>query len=145
MVLAAVALLFFFIRPNLASPQGRIKAGSKLFVTPMTRNLDAFIVAEMEKQKLPLTVVLTQQDADYVLTGFSQAAGTSWVDDVAATIFGGKDKYEASIKMVSADGKSLVWSGEAGDRTILFGVFHRGGQRKVAQRLVKEMRAAVID
>jgi TolB-like protein len=126
-----------------ASPQSLIPSGSRIFVTPMDRNLDAFIIAEIQKQDVPVKVVLKQEDAQYVLTGFSQATGSNWADEVAGTIFGGKDKYEASIKMVSADGKTLVWAGEAGDRSLVFGAFHRGGQRKVAERIVKEMRSAI--
>jgi len=121
-----------------------IPRGAKLFVTPMDKNLDSFIVAEIEKQKLPVQVVLKQEEAQYVLTGFSQITGSHWAEQVATSIFGGKDKYEASVKMVTADGKSLVWAGEAGDRSILFGAFRRGGQRKVAGRIVKQMKEALF-
>ena len=54
-------------------------------------------------------------------------------------IFGGKDKYEAECKLVSADGKTLIWAAEAGDRSLLFGAFKRGGQRKLAERLATRM------
>ncbi len=124
--------------------QSSIPRGAKLFITPMDKNLDSFIVAEIDKQKLPVQVVLKQEEAQYVLTGFSQTTGSHWAEQVAASIFGGKDKYEASVKMVTADGKSLVWAGEAGDRSILFGEFRRGGQRKVAQRIVKQMKEALF-
>lgn len=137
--LPALALLFC---ATLAAQQ-KIAPGSKVFITPMDRNLDSFIVAEIQKQKLPVEVVLQQPHAQYILTGFSQITGSHWAEQVATSIFGGKDKYEASVKMVSADGTRLIWAGEAGDRSILFGAFRRGGQRKVASRIVKEMRQVI--
>ena len=121
--------------------QTNVPAGARVFITPMDKNLDSFITTEIQKQKVPLTVALKQEDAQYVITGFSQMTGSTWADQVASTIFGGKDKFEASIKMVSADGKTLVWSGEAGDRSAIpiVGGFRRGGQRKIAERIVKQI------
>jgi hypothetical protein len=121
-----------------------VAPGSTVFVTAMDKNLDSFIVAEFQKQKVPCTLVLKQDEAQYVITGFSQMTGTHWAEQVAATVFGGKDKYEASIKMVTADGKTLVWSGEAGDRSLIFGGLRRGGQRKVAERIVKDLKTELF-
>ena len=52
----------------------------------------------------------------------------------------GKDKFEANVQLVSVKEKKLVWSAEAGDRSVLLGAFRRGGQRKIAERIVKEMK-----
>ena len=89
---------------------------------------------------MPVHVVLKQEEAQFDITGFSQMTGSHWAEQVATSVFGGKDKNEASTKMVTADGKTFVWAGEAGDRSVLFGGFKRGGQRKVAERIVKQMR-----
>jgi hypothetical protein len=48
------------------------------------------------------------------------------------------------VKLVTADGKRLIWAGEAGDRSLLFGALRRGGQRKIAERLVKQMRETLF-
>ncbi|MFN0171532.1 MAG: hypothetical protein ACKV22_34375 [Bryobacteraceae bacterium] len=134
----SVALIF--LACVVLTAETKLPAGAKIFITPMEKNLDSFIVAEIQKQKLPLQVVLSQKEAEYVITGFSQITGSHWAEQVATSVFGGKDKFEASVKMVSADGKTLVWAGEAGDRSILFGAFRKGGQRKVAERLVRQIR-----
>jgi hypothetical protein len=34
----------------------------------------------------------------------------------------------------------MIWAGEAGDRSLWWGGIKRGGQRKVADRIVKEMK-----
>jgi len=121
-----------------------VPKGAKIFITPMEKNLDGFITAELQKQQVPLQVVLKQDEAQVVLTGFSQMTGSHWAEQVATAIFGGKDRYEAECKLVSADGKTLLWSGEAGDRSIFLGSFRRGGQRKIAERIVKQMKAALF-
>jgi hypothetical protein len=107
-----------------------IPRGSRVFITPMEKNLDGFITAEMQRQKLPIEVVLKQEDAQYVLTGLSQMTGSHWAEQVATSIFGGKDKYEAECKLVTTDGKSLIWAGEAGDRSLVFGALRRGGRAR---------------
>ena len=83
-------------------------------------------------------------DADYVLTGVSQKAGSAWYDVIAGGVIAGKDKIEANVQLVSVKEKKLVWSGEAGDRSILFGALRRGGQRKVAERIVKAMKEEIF-
>jgi len=35
--------------------------------------------------------------------------------------------------------KQMVWAGEAGDRSLCWGGLKRGGQRKVAVRIVEQM------
>jgi hypothetical protein len=37
----------------------------------------------------------------------------------------------------------ILWSDEAGDRSLMFSVMRRGGERKVAERLVEKLRKAV--
>ena len=52
--------------------------GAKVFIAPMDGNLDGFIAAEMVKRKLPLVVVTTEGEADYVLSGASIKADSAW-------------------------------------------------------------------
>jgi hypothetical protein len=37
----------------------------------------------------------------------------------------------------------VLWSDEAGDRSLFFNVAKRGGQRKVADRLVSDLKKAI--
>jgi hypothetical protein len=34
----------------------------------------------------------------------------------------------------------MVWAGEAGDRSLWYGGWKRGGERKVAERIVRQMK-----
>jgi hypothetical protein len=136
-LLLSLALLMHGQDPN-------VPPGSKIFIAKMEGGLDGFIPPEIRRQKVPLTVVLDDKDADYVLTGVSQKAGSAWYDVIAGGVIAGKDKIEANVQLVSVKEKKLVWSGEAGDRSILFGALRRGGQRKVAERIVKAMKEEIF-
>ena len=113
-----------------------VPRGSKRFVAPMEGNLQGFIAAEILKKKMPLVVVTDEKDADFVLTGASIKADDKWYN----TIFGGKDKNEGNVQLISVKDRQMVWAGEAGDRSLWWGGMRRGGERKVADRIVKQMR-----
>jgi hypothetical protein len=113
-----------------------VPKGSKWFISPMEGNLDGFISSEIIKQKIPVTVVTDEKDADFVLAGASVKADDKWYH----VVFGGKDKNEGNIRLLSVKDKTMVWAGEAGDRSLMWGGLRRGGERKVADRLVKRMK-----
>jgi hypothetical protein len=113
-----------------------ISKGSKWFISPMDGNLDGFISSEIIKQKIPVTVVTDEKDADFVLAGASVKADDKWYH----VVFGGKDKNEGSVRLLNVKDKTMVWAGEAGDRSLIWGGFRRGGERKVADRIVKHMK-----
>ena len=102
----------------------------------MEGNLHGFIAPEIVKKKVPLIVVTDDKEADYVLTGGSIRGDDKWYH----TIFGGKDKNEGNVQLIDVKHRQLVWAGEAGDRSLWWSWFRRGGQRKVADRLVKKLK-----
>jgi hypothetical protein len=118
-----------------------IPKNSKIFIAPMQGNLDGFIAAEIIKQKLPLKVTTEEQGAEYILTGMSLKADDKWYH----VVFGGKDKNEGNVRLLSVSDKTMVWAGEAGDRSMWYGGWKRGGQRKVAQRIVKNMKHELFE
>jgi hypothetical protein len=113
-----------------------VPTGAKIFITPMEGQLDGFIAPEIIKQKLPISVVLSENEADFVLVGASIKADDKWYH----VAFGGKDKNEGNVRLLNVKEKSMVWAGEAGDRSLIYGGFKRGGERKVAERIVKQMK-----
>jgi hypothetical protein len=117
-----------------AHPQPPV-AGSRVFVAPMEGNLDGFISAEILKQKLPLVVVTSDAQADLVMTGLNLKQDDHWYN----AAWGGKDKNEGSVKLIGVHNKAVIWAGDAGDRSLLFSFYRRGGLSKVAERLVKQM------
>jgi hypothetical protein len=98
--------------------------------------LHGFIAPEIVKQKLPLVVTTDEAMADYILTGGSLRADDKWYH----VVFNGKDKNEGNVQLVNVKAKQVVWAGEAGDRSLWWGSIRRGGERKVADRIVHQMK-----
>jgi hypothetical protein len=107
-----------------AQNQGALPPGSKLFIANMAGGLDGFISPEIRKQKVPLSIVIDEKDADYVLMGASHHAGGQGV--------------EAHVQIVRVKDKTIVWSEVSEDKPSMF----RGpaGLRKIAERLVRSMK-----
>jgi hypothetical protein len=119
-----------------ASSRAQVPPESKIFIAPMQGDLHPFLAAEIIKKKLPVIVVTEEKDAEFILTGASIKGDDKWYH----TVFGGKDKNEGSVQLISVKDKTLVWAGEAGDRSMLWGGLKRGGQRKVADRIISKMK-----
>lgn len=114
----------------------KIPAGSRIFMAAMEGGLDGFIAPEMIKKHSALKVVTDEQDADYVPAGASSKAD----DKCYHTVFGGKDKNEGNVRLLSVKDKSVVWAGETGDRSMWYGGRKGGGERKIADRIVSRMK-----
>jgi hypothetical protein len=111
-------------------------AGAKIYIAPMKGNLHPFIATEIVKKKLPVVVVTDKKKADYILAGSFLKGEGKWYH----TAFGVTNKNEGSIQLVNLKNKTLVWAGGAGDRSMILGGWSRGGQSKVAGRIVNKMK-----
>ena len=120
----------------LANAQVELPKGAKVFIAPMKGSLDGFIASEIVKKKVPMVVVTEEAQADYILTGASLKADDHWYN----TVFGGKDKNEGNVRLLDVKSKRMIWAGEAGDRSLWAGGFKRGGERKIADRIVGQMK-----
>lgn len=132
----ALALSLFSIIALAQKTEPKVPAGSKVFISKMENDLDGFITTEIIKKKLPITIVTDDTQADFILVGASIKGDDKWYHSV----FGGKDKNEGNVRLLSSKDKTVVWAGEAGDRSLMWGSFRRGGQRKVADRIVSKMK-----
>ena|ERR1700677_558748 len=122
-----------------------LKSVHKIFIDRMPNDLDQYLRAEFVKQlKGKITIVLDEKDADGVLTGVSEEEkGTG--AKITGRYLGLHDIATGTVSLVDKDRKNLLWSDEAGDRSLLFGVMKRGGERKVAERLVNKFKKAAGD
>ena len=116
--------------------ESTIPKQSKIYIAPMEGGLDGFLAPEFVKKKLPVIVVTEESAADYVLVGASKRGDDKWYHSV----WGGKDKNEGAVRLIDVHSKQMVWAGEAGDRSMWLGNWSRGGQRKLADRIAKQMR-----
>lgn len=121
-------------------PLSQIKS---LYVAQMPNDLDQYIRAEVTKQfQGKMAVTLKKEDADAMLAGTSDLKkGTGAA--ITGRWLGLHDNATGSVSLVAKDDNTILWSSEAGDRSLWWGALARGGQRKVASRLVHNLKAAM--
>ena len=134
-VLAILALAFTqAVAQNKVDPPSL--SGAKIFIEPMPGDLHPFIAAEIVKKKLPVVVVTERKNAEYILAGSFIKSD----DKRNRTALGVTDKNQGSVQLVNLKDKTLVWAGEADDRSLFLGGWSRGGQSKVADRIINKMK-----
>jgi len=138
---AAIALASLLF--GQAAPAPTLKGVQKIYIEKTPNDLDQYIQAEIAKKlKGRLTVVLKAEDADAIMTGVGEhKTGTGAA--VTGRMLGLHDTATAAVSIVDKSRQTILWTSEAGDRSLLFGVFTRGGPRKVASRLVKSLNKAL--
>ncbi len=121
-----------------------VPKNATVFIVPMEGDMDKFLAAEIIKQKLPIRVSLSEEKADYIIVGNSikKDGSNKWYHYFSGTA-GLKDSVQASISLVEKKTESVVWAGNAGDRSIWWGALARGGERKASLRLVKALKKAL--
>jgi hypothetical protein len=142
--MVCVLLLLVLSFPVLAQEAlPHLSAIKKIYIEKMDNDLDQYLRAEFVKQMSgKVTIVLRAEDADAILAGVSEEnKGTG--AKVTGRYLGLHDIATGTVSLLDKEGKVLLWSDEAGDRSLLFGVMRRGGQRKVADRLVKKLKKAM--
>lgn len=137
------ALLFGLAVVALGQNSQSLKSVKKIYIDKMPNDLDQYLRAEIVKQfKGSITVVLDRKDSDAILTGVDEEEkGTG--AKITGRYLGLHDVATGTISLLDKEGKTLLWSDEAGDRSLLFGVMKRGGQRKVADRLIGKLKKAM--
>jgi len=120
-----------------------LRSVHKVFIEKLPNDLDQYLRAEFSKQmRGRVIVVLDEKDADGILLGVSEEEkGTG--AKITGRYLHLHDVATASLSMVDKDRKVILWSDEAGDRSLVWGTLARGGERKVADRLVKKLKKAM--
>ncbi len=134
-----------FLQPicSLAQTQAILHDIKKIYIEKMPNDLDQYLRAEIAKQfKGKVIVVLDKNEADGILTGIDEEK-TGTGAQITGRYLGLHDNATGTISMLDKEGKTILWTDEAGDRSLLFGVMKRGGQRKVADRLVAKLKKAM--
>ena len=136
LVLAAISGALVAQAPDLRSVH-------KVFIEKMPNDLDQYLRAEFVKQfKGKVIVVLKKEDADGIITGIDdEQKGTA--AKITGRYLGLHDTVNGTISLLDKTESAILWSDEAGDRNLFFGIAHRGGQRKVADRLVSKLKKAM--
>ena len=123
-IFRTVSLLALCLVPVSASP------GAKLYVAPMEWNLDQFVSDEIRRQGLPVELVGTEDQADFVMTSLYQKLGSHLI---------APGNY-IQVRITDAEDGSTVWANEVNDFAVFFGRLRRHGPRKAAEAIVKKLR-----
>jgi hypothetical protein len=122
-----------------------LKSVRRIFIEPMPGDLDQYISAEITKElKGRVVVVLDKANADAIMRGVGEnknGVGSA----ITGRYLGLHDNSTASITMIDQAETVVLWASEAGDRSLMWGALARGGQRKVADRLVNNLKKALSE
>ncbi len=139
-----LALLFLLAAAALAKEKKTpIPNGISLCVAPMAGNLDGYLMGEMSKQQVPVTIVSAVPTAAdptkfacdpaksfFTMFGTEDGEGKSFS---ARSMFGlrlhYRDEKQASVKLVRNSDSTVVWAGDS----------DRGETKKVAEHIVNQM------
>lgn len=144
-VLTLIASSFVILGASAMAQEDAVTLRSvrRIYVDKMDNDLDQYIRAEIEKQfKGSIQVVLKPELADAMMAGVSEHQSGARAA-VTGRWLGLHDTATGSVSLLDKTGTVVLWSGEAGDRSILWGAMKRGGPRKVANRLVNNLKKAI--
>jgi len=123
--------------------QQNLRAVHKVFVDPMDHNLDKYIKEEIPRQmKERIVIVVNKDDADAILTGIDEQQ-TGAGNKITGRYLGLHNVATGTLSLLDKEGKILLWSDDAGDQALMFTALKKGGQRKVAKRLVGKLLKAM--
>ena len=140
-ILAAITLSLSFCLFGQDAPA--LKSIHKIYIEKMPNDLDQYLRAEIAKQfKGKVIVVLKKEDADGVMTGINEEQKGA-AAKITGRYLGLHDTVNGTVSLLDKTESTILWSDEAGDRNLVFGILHRGGQRKVADRLIGKLKKAM--
>ena len=86
----------------------KIKAGSRIFISPMEGGFENFIAAGIQKKQVPVIVVIDRSKADYEVSGISDTEKAGWAKML---ILGSQQSNEeASIKVSDVKTGAVVFA-----------------------------------
>ena len=123
-------LLFLFCGLTLVAQSHVLLANvRKVYIEKMADNLDQYLASSISKKfHGSLTVVLNKSEADAILRGVN---------------IGAQSTTQATVQLVDPAGSEVLWSGTGGDRKLLTLDIAHGGQAKIADRLIGELKKAM--
>jgi serine/threonine-protein kinase len=131
--------------PSSAPPSGTRVASlaqmRRIFIEPMANDLHQFIGAEIQRQLGSRVQVAGSKDqADTIMKGTGELSGAG---AITGKVLGVRREQTAYVTITDITGASVLWSDEAGSRTVLMGIIKKGGPRKLAEHLVGDLRKAL--
>ncbi|HST09755.1 MAG TPA: hypothetical protein VLL05_05230 [Terriglobales bacterium] len=94
--------------PNAVITNESLPSGARIYIAPMINGFETYVVAGLEKKKVPVVVVTDPGKADYELSGVSDSDKAGW----AKMLFLGSQQTNenASIKIVNLKTGDIVFA-----------------------------------
>jgi len=117
------------LAPARAQSPVQLSMVRKIYIEKMDNNLDQYLASAIsEKFHGSLTVVLDRQQADAILQGVNITA---------------QNTTKSTVELVDPSHRVVLWSGSAGDRSLMTLDMKHGGQQKIADHLIGQMKKAM--
>jgi hypothetical protein len=101
----------------------------RVYIEKMNNNLDQYLASSISaKFHGTLTVVLDRGQADAILKGENMAA---------------QETQRGTVQLVDKAGSTVLWSGSANDKSMLTLDLKHGGEKKLADHLICELKKAM--
>lgn len=98
---------------KLVVPQGKgedrkIPTGAKVYVAPMAAGFDTYVIAGLQNKKVPVTIVMDRDKADFEISGVAESEKAGW----AKMLFQGSSasKEQASVKLVNLKTGTVIFA-----------------------------------
>jgi hypothetical protein len=129
LLLATVAVLLLASSSTLAQSAMLLSNVRKIYIEKMADNLDQYLASSISgKFHGAVAVVLNRKDADAIMRGVNIGAQTT---------------SNATVELVDPGEHQVLWSDTVSDRKMLtLGIAH-GGQQKMADSLIGELKKAM--
>jgi hypothetical protein len=123
-----LALLVFCAVRALSQTAARLADVRKVYIEKMDNNLDEYLRSAISKKfHGTLTIVLNREEADAIMSGDTAAQRTQ----------------NATVTLTDPGKKVVLWSGSANDRNAAFLDLKHGGEAKLADHLIGQLKKAM--
>ena len=116
---------------SIAAAQTAIRLSNvrSIYIEKMDNNLDQYLASAISaKFHGTLTVVLDRAQADAIMKGENMAA---------------QQTQNGTVELVDKSGQTVLWSGSANDRSLITLDIGHGGEKKLADHLIGELKKAM--
>jgi len=94
--------------PNTLMSEQKIPSGARVYVAPMANGFENYVIAGIQKKKVPVVVVADRSKAEFEVTGIAETDKAGW----AKMLFMGSQQTNesASVKMVNLKTGAVVFA-----------------------------------
>ena len=103
----ALAALLLLVASGL-SQTAKIPSGAKVYVAPISDGFDSYLLGAFSKKKVPLEIVKTKEEAQYIISGSSETQKASTAKKVI--MWDWHSNEQASIQMSEVSSGQVVFA-----------------------------------